>query len=276
MANEQKKVSELPISNSVSGSDRVVVLKDPSGSPSTRTITVSNLLNSLPAGNSTVAGVYKVGSGLYVSSNSISVNSSALIGDGLYVSTSNSIAVNTAALVGSGLYVSSNSITLNTSACYTFSGSDSFVINSSSYAWKFANSGDLFYPTNVSTSSRSSNDVNFISSTLVQLQYNPDSNVSSSYANNSNWLYVDSLGVHAEVLDASGALTSHVDIYSNGNIVIAGNTQITFGDSTTQNTAWTGSYTPANSSNWTGSPPTTIQDALDRLAAAMVILGQTP
>lgn len=76
MANEQKKVSELATSNSMAGTDRVVILKDPSATPSTRTITLTNLANSLPIGNSTVAGVYKLGSGLYVSANSIAVNSS--------------------------------------------------------------------------------------------------------------------------------------------------------------------------------------------------------
>lgn len=60
----------------MAGTDRVVILKDPSATPSTRTITLTNLANSLPIGNSTVAGVYKLGSGLYVSANSIAVNSS--------------------------------------------------------------------------------------------------------------------------------------------------------------------------------------------------------
>jgi hypothetical protein len=63
MTNNVKKTSELPTTNNAVGSDRVVILKDPAGTPSTRTITVTNLLgnssanvvirNSTPA-NSTI------------------------------------------------------------------------------------------------------------------------------------------------------------------------------------------------------------------------------
>lgn len=44
MANDQKRVSELPTTNSIALSDRLVVLKNPDSSPSVRTITVANLL----------------------------------------------------------------------------------------------------------------------------------------------------------------------------------------------------------------------------------------
>ena len=49
MTDNVKKTSELAITNNASGSDRVVILKDPDGVPSTRTITVSNLLGNSSA-----------------------------------------------------------------------------------------------------------------------------------------------------------------------------------------------------------------------------------
>lgn len=43
------KVSALPVANSLSSTDRVVVLVNPSGSASVRTITTSNFANSVAA-----------------------------------------------------------------------------------------------------------------------------------------------------------------------------------------------------------------------------------
>lgn len=50
------------------------------------------------------------------------------------------------------------------------------------------------------------------------------------------------------------------------------NGAIAFPDTTTQNTAYTGLYTAANSSNWTNPAPTTIAAAIDRLAAVVKTL----
>lgn len=62
MTDNSKKVSELPTAANVASSDRILVLRDPSGSPSVRTVNVSifaanlALSNSVPA-NSTASGV---------------------------------------------------------------------------------------------------------------------------------------------------------------------------------------------------------------------------
>lgn len=62
MADNSKKVSQLPTAANVASTDRVLVLRDPSGSPSVRTVNVSifaanlSLSNSVPA-NSTSNGV---------------------------------------------------------------------------------------------------------------------------------------------------------------------------------------------------------------------------
>jgi hypothetical protein len=38
----------------------------------------------------------------------------------------------------------------------------------------------------------------------------------------------------------------------------------------------TGPYTPANAADWSGSPPTTISEALDRIAARLASSGTGP
>jgi len=50
---------------------------------------------------------------------------------------------------------------------------------------------------------------------------------------------------------------------------------VTFTDSSVQTTAWTGNYTPTTPSDWNGTPPTTVQQALDRIAAAIKVLNST-
>jgi hypothetical protein len=47
MADNSKKVSELPTASNVASTDRILVLRDPAGNPSVRTITASNLANSI-------------------------------------------------------------------------------------------------------------------------------------------------------------------------------------------------------------------------------------
>jgi hypothetical protein len=49
MANDAKKVSELGITTSLSANDRIVVLTNPTSTPVTQTITLTNLIaNSTP------------------------------------------------------------------------------------------------------------------------------------------------------------------------------------------------------------------------------------
>lgn len=62
MANTAKKTSELPVAANVATTDRFLIVRDPSGTPSTRTVTLSTvganliLSNSAPA-NSTSNGL---------------------------------------------------------------------------------------------------------------------------------------------------------------------------------------------------------------------------
>lgn len=62
MADNSKKISELPTAANVAATDRIIVLRDPSGVPSVRTVNANifaaNLVisNSVPA-NSTSSGI---------------------------------------------------------------------------------------------------------------------------------------------------------------------------------------------------------------------------
>jgi hypothetical protein len=62
MANTAKKTTELPVAANIAATDRFLIVRDPSGTPSTRTVTLSTvganliLSNSAPA-NSTANGL---------------------------------------------------------------------------------------------------------------------------------------------------------------------------------------------------------------------------
>ena len=55
MADNSKKVSELPTAANVAITDRVLVLRDPAGTPSVRTVNVSVLSANLTISNTAVA-----------------------------------------------------------------------------------------------------------------------------------------------------------------------------------------------------------------------------
>ena len=76
-----KRISDLTVTTTLSGNDRVLVLTNPATSAQTQTTTLTNLAsklatNFMPAANTTAAGVVKVG-------NNLSVNSSGFLNGGL-------------------------------------------------------------------------------------------------------------------------------------------------------------------------------------------------
>lgn len=50
MTDNSKKVSELPTAANVAYTDRVMILRDPSGTPSVRTINVNNFISTVITG----------------------------------------------------------------------------------------------------------------------------------------------------------------------------------------------------------------------------------
>jgi len=85
MTNNVKKTSELPTTNSASGSDRVVILKDPAGTPSTRTITVTNLFGNSSA-NLVIRNITPANSTINVNAGTIFYDSSYL-----YIAVANNV-----------------------------------------------------------------------------------------------------------------------------------------------------------------------------------------
>ena len=55
MADEQYKLSELPQANSVAASDRILIIANTSGNVVTKTISVSNLINTMSISNTVPA-----------------------------------------------------------------------------------------------------------------------------------------------------------------------------------------------------------------------------
>ena len=69
MTDNSKKVSQLPIAATASGTDRVVILSNPSGNAILKTVTVANLTSNLPYANSTLGGVVKIGNNITIDTN---------------------------------------------------------------------------------------------------------------------------------------------------------------------------------------------------------------
>jgi hypothetical protein len=98
MTDNSKKLSELPVVTNAASTDRVLILRDPAGSPSTRTIAVSNLVSSIAYANTTVAGTVKVG-------NNLSVNATGFlnsVGTGNIFFTNNAISSNSSGVIVRG------------------------------------------------------------------------------------------------------------------------------------------------------------------------------
>lgn len=61
MADQSKKVSELPVAANVASTDRVMVLRDPAGNSSVRTVTVANFGANLTFSNTVPANSVSIG-----------------------------------------------------------------------------------------------------------------------------------------------------------------------------------------------------------------------
>lgn len=55
MANTAKKTTELSVAANIAATDRFLIIRDPSGTPSTRTVTLSTVAANLTLSNSTPA-----------------------------------------------------------------------------------------------------------------------------------------------------------------------------------------------------------------------------
>lgn len=78
MAENSKKVSELPVTTNVASTDRILVLRDPAGSPSTRTITVNNFISNVSSSivNTAIAQINTTAAAAY--SNAVAYTNTVL------------------------------------------------------------------------------------------------------------------------------------------------------------------------------------------------------
>lgn len=103
MADNSKKVSELPTASNVASTDRVLVLRDPSGNASVRTVTVNNFINSISVLSNVASDIIPVSDNTYTLGNSSNQWKS------LYVS------ANTIYIGNTPLSVSNGTLTVNSS-----------------------------------------------------------------------------------------------------------------------------------------------------------------
>jgi hypothetical protein len=198
-----KKITELTAANAVSNADLLYLVQNVSSVPTSKKITVGNLLN----------------------------------------------------------YVNSTAIDTKTTAAYT---------NAVAKLGNFTFNNNVITTTNstVNVSIRSSNvDLNMISNTIVQIHYNSNSSVASDYSNSSSWAYVSSGGFFAEILDATGSVVSTIAVESTGVSLTSNSFTWDFSSNGMIDRSNTSSMSySANSSNWANPAPTTIEDAINRLA----------
>ena len=126
MTDNSKKLSELPTTSNVAASDRVLVLRTPSGNASTRTITVDNLTSSIRYANTSVAGLIKVGNNLSINATGFlgavvpesiiantSVAGSVKVGNNLSINATGFLSVNVANTTTSGVVKVGNNLSVN-------------------------------------------------------------------------------------------------------------------------------------------------------------------
>jgi hypothetical protein len=153
---------------------------------------------------------------------------------------------------------------------------DNAYSNAISYLGNFTFTNNVITSTNstVNVTIRASNvDLNMISNSYAQLHYNSNSAVARDYANGSTRAYVSSSGFFAEKLLANGVSQSLLSLETSGITLttnsfawnFGSNGAVTRGNSSTI-------YYNANSSNWANPAPTTIEEAINRLAVLVKTL----
>jgi hypothetical protein len=132
MTDNSKKLSELATASNAASTDRLLILRDPAGTPSTRTIGVANLVASMSYANTTVAGTVKVGNNLsvnatgYLNSNS-SVANLTITSNTLNLGTS-TISANGYTYLPNGVKINWGKLVCNTVSQITFSNAFSTAL----------------------------------------------------------------------------------------------------------------------------------------------------
>jgi|694.fasta_scaffold59263_5 hypothetical protein len=165
MADNSKRVSELPVTTNVASTDRVLVLRDPSGAPSVRTITVNNFISNVAASIATTAANLVNTSAATAYSNAVAYANSILTSNLVNYPTKTQLQANltSTSLSRSMLTISWNNHSANSSQEVFICRSDvsasiitvtlpvdGSISNGKIYTVKCASNGDL-YKTTVTT-----------------------------------------------------------------------------------------------------------------------------
>ena len=254
-----KKVTDLTALTTATGDDLLYIVNDPSGTPGSRKITVTNFTNSIRTANTSTTGVVKVGNNLTINaSGHVSVNLDS-VSFSINPATDNTYSLGNSTHQWQSLYVTSNTIYIGGTPL-SISANGSLVVNNEIVSGGTANTGYITFDGNrISTSNNSSEislagntAINILSDSYAQLQYNANTLVDGSYGSNSNWVYVDNSGIAAETFDANGNYVTSLTVDKSGLrfrttdgvdshqwFFDANTATLAFPDGTTQSTAFT-------------------------------------
>ncbi len=140
------------------------------------------------------------------------------------------------------------------------------TINSSGKIWTFDTNGHLNVPNEIASDQTM---LGIRSNTGARLQYQDPLPPNTPGVLNQALVTVDPSGIKLETKSSDGS--DPIGSIAAWAFDVDGN--LTFPDATIQATAWTGSYSPATPSDWDGTPPVSIAEAIDRLAARVKLIG---
>lgn len=140
------------------------------------------------------------------------------------------------------------------------------TINSSGKIWTFDTNGHLNVPNEIASDQTM---LGIRSNTGARLQYQDPLPPNTPGVLNQALVTVDPSGIKLETKSSNGS--DPIGSIAAWTFDVDGN--LTFPDATVQATAWTGAYSPTTPSDWDGTPPVSIAEAIDRLAARVKLIG---
>lgn len=190
--------------------------------------------------------------------------------------------------------IAPESIALPTGNGTIFSGTGEWALDTANKAFRFPHNDQIIYDTNsvgleVFTYT---NPVKITSGQTKSWTFGTDGNLTApgdvnvpvGYGFKTTDAFQLTAGVRGQTVDVYETLAlcnNRFYLYTNWGQVGTGGQKawafnedgsITFPDASSQTTAYTGAYTPATPADWNGTPPTTIAEAIDRLAARIKLI----
>jgi hypothetical protein len=231
MANESVKTSNLGITTTLSANDRVVVLTNPATSAQTQTITLNNfafsVAGSIPYANVTNAGVFKVGGGLAMSVGGVltaPVSLATSSSPGVVQGDGNTVIIDSNGNITVDYLHLKSDILPNVDNTYNLGSA------SKRFASVHIGPGTLYIQDQSNSSLNAQLTVN---NGILQINGANQLQVGQlKFIDNTIQSLTDSIDIQI------GNTASSAKLVLNRNTVMASGKTITFGDSTTQNTAY--------------------------------------